>query len=654
MRVYSIFILFFIASFLPSSSSSSSSKHHFLGISPQDENYYKSSSDTISCKDGSKKFSKSQFNDDFCDCLDGTDEPGTSACPTAKFYCKNAGHIPQFLFSSRVNDGICDCCDGSDEYDGQVKCPNTCWEAGKVARDRLIKKIATYKEGAALRKLEVEKAKVAIAKEEAELTLLKNEEKVLKVRVRELKEHKELIEKEEEKVRLQKEMEEKGKREAEEDLKEKRKADKEGEVEHEKVEEEASTENQPTESTHDDIIGNVEDSSSKEVSLHASENTHESASPTTEDVSSVATEIADDAGSKMSPDVDKKENEVSSDVSEGMSREELGRIVASRWTGESTKNQGGNKDHADDSHEETPKNTHDEQYDHHATDTGVDTGKDDNEKYDYEIDDEQDESYEEESHDDMSSYNYDDEPDLSDTTSSYNSSWLEKIQQKARNILKAFNLFQTPVNLTEAATVRKEYVDSSTKLSKIQSRISKLKEKLKHDFGPEKEFYVFHGHCFETNQNKLRTSHCNSFVLLSLALKYRLRNISICFAFNNLDFWLQVCLQSVSVQTSFSRGGLHINQFGVGVLQNWDKFEESYRMMVFSNGENCWNGPDRSMKVKLRCGLKNEITDVDEPSRCEYVAVLSTPAVCLEDKLKELQHKLDLMNKEQPREHDEL
>lgn len=77
-------------------------------------------------------------------------------------------------------------------------------------------------------------------------------------------------------------------------------------------------------------------------------------------------------------------------------------------------------------------------------------------------------------------------------------------------------------------------------------------------------------------------------------------------------------------------------------------------MMVFSNGENCWNGPDRSMKVKLRCGLKNEITDVDEPSRCDYVAVLSTPAVCLEDKLKELQHKLDLMNKEQPREHDEL
>lgn len=35
----------------------------------------------------------------------------------------------------------------------------------------------------------------------------------------------------------------------------------------------------------------------------------------------------------------------------------------------------------------------------------------------------------------------------------------------------------------EAATVRKEYDDLSLKLSKIQSRISSLNEKLKHDFG---------------------------------------------------------------------------------------------------------------------------------------------------------------------------
>lgn len=40
-----------------------------------DEKYYKSS-DVIRCKDGSGKFNKAQLNDDFCDCPDGTDEPG--------------------------------------------------------------------------------------------------------------------------------------------------------------------------------------------------------------------------------------------------------------------------------------------------------------------------------------------------------------------------------------------------------------------------------------------------------------------------------------------------------------------------------------------------------------------------------------------------
>lgn len=43
-----------------------------------DEKYYKTSSDLVSCKDGSKKFTKAQLNDDFCDCPDGTDEPGSS------------------------------------------------------------------------------------------------------------------------------------------------------------------------------------------------------------------------------------------------------------------------------------------------------------------------------------------------------------------------------------------------------------------------------------------------------------------------------------------------------------------------------------------------------------------------------------------------
>lgn len=47
------------------------------------------------------------------DCLSCVDRlaffviAGTSACPAGKFYCRNLGSIPQFIFSSRVNDHIC-------------------------------------------------------------------------------------------------------------------------------------------------------------------------------------------------------------------------------------------------------------------------------------------------------------------------------------------------------------------------------------------------------------------------------------------------------------------------------------------------------------------------------------------------------------------
>ncbi|KAK4845432.1 hypothetical protein QYF36_004973 [Acer negundo] len=105
-------------------------KSPLLGIHPLDENYF--SAEVIKCKDGSKSFTRDRLNDNFCDCIDGTDEPGTSACPAAKFYCRNIGSTPQFIFSSHVNDRICDCCDGSDEYDNSIRCPNTCVMGGNL------------------------------------------------------------------------------------------------------------------------------------------------------------------------------------------------------------------------------------------------------------------------------------------------------------------------------------------------------------------------------------------------------------------------------------------------------------------------------------------------------------------------------------------
>lgn len=102
------------------------------------------------------------MNDDYCDCPDGSDEPGTSACSYISplspespivagrasenyslalpgFYCKNKNHRPAYIPFTQVNDGICDydlCCDGSDEWKGVggVVCADRCSEIGKQWR----------------------------------------------------------------------------------------------------------------------------------------------------------------------------------------------------------------------------------------------------------------------------------------------------------------------------------------------------------------------------------------------------------------------------------------------------------------------------------------------------------------------------------------
>ena len=103
-----------------------------VGVDPEDEAYRSlGPGDTFVCLDGSVvAVPFERLNDGFCDCRDGSDEPGTGVCQGdgGRFFCPNTGFKPERLFASRVNDGFCDCCDGSDEYDSETRCSNTCAE----------------------------------------------------------------------------------------------------------------------------------------------------------------------------------------------------------------------------------------------------------------------------------------------------------------------------------------------------------------------------------------------------------------------------------------------------------------------------------------------------------------------------------------------
>ena len=169
--------------------------------------------DSFTCiSNPSIKLDFSRVNDDYCDCPDGSDEPGTAACTYLSalsppqpvvgapnttlalpgFYCKNKGHIPSYISHTYVNDGVCDydvCCDGSDEWAGVggVKCEDKCKEIGKEwrrldeirqksARSALKKKTELVNEAQALRagvELRISSLQIEIKEQEKRVEDLK-------------------------------------------------------------------------------------------------------------------------------------------------------------------------------------------------------------------------------------------------------------------------------------------------------------------------------------------------------------------------------------------------------------------------------------------------------------------------------------------------
>lgn len=147
------------------------------------------------CLDGSRLIPFTWVNDDYCDCGDSSDEPGTAACANGWFYCDNAGHKPTYIPSSRVNDGVCDCCDTSDEYASRTSCVNNCSELGREARLEQQKTEQLARDGNKIRlelvtrgktiKTEHQSRLVKLRADYEETELMKKEKEILKTQAEE-------------------------------------------------------------------------------------------------------------------------------------------------------------------------------------------------------------------------------------------------------------------------------------------------------------------------------------------------------------------------------------------------------------------------------------------------------------------------------------
>ncbi|GFS66198.1 glucosidase 2 subunit beta [Nephila pilipes] len=436
------------------------------------------------CLDGSGQFPFHFVNDDFCDCEDGSDEPGTAACRNGVFNCLNHGHESVNLPSSRVNDGICDCCDSSDEYRSSADCLNNCKELGEKALEAAKAVREKFLKGEEIRN---EYIKLGKEKKDEYRTLLKElnkqEKEALKVK-NEKQDEKENAETRENLI-LAKE------REFKKAQQKRMAAEKRRLIEHQ-LQEEAEGHKAFSEL---DI--------NKDGKLTPNE-------------IKVFNRFDYDGDGKVS------DNEVQFYMhkKDKMSLEEFlsngWKIMKPAFT-----------------IEETEEKTLDPPLD----------------KEDQKLPSEN-----------------------------------EELQIPADNNEKI-------EILKDAALARKDFADADKLYRDIQAEIWHLKRKLDADFGEEDEFLVLETQCFEFSEKRYMYRLCP------------------------FDKVIQVV--KVSNEETL-----------IGLWESWSSDDEHYKRMKYTRGASCWNGPNRSVEVKLQCGTENKITSVEESSPCTYLLEFTTPALC--------------------------
>ena len=116
------------------------------------------------------------------------------------------------------------------------------------------------------------------------------------------------------------------------------------------------------------------------------------------------------------------------------------------------------------------------------------------------------------------------------------------------------------------------------------SELEKTTKEAELDFGPGGAFYPLKGKCFDLKVNQ---------------------------------YSYEACPFAGSQQDSTS----------LGRWEGWGS-PPNYKVLSFVNGQTCWHGPARVLKLALECGVTDALLSVEETEKCVYEGRFATPAAC--------------------------
>ncbi|XP_008831813.1 glucosidase 2 subunit beta isoform X1 [Nannospalax galili] len=500
------------------------------GVSLSNLHFYDASK-AFTCLDGSATIPFDQVNDDYCDCKDGSDEPGTAACPNGSFHCSNMGYKPLYIPSSRVNDGICDCCDGTDEYNSGTVCENTCKEKGRKERESLQQLAEVTREGFRLKKLLIEEWKTAREEKQSKLLELQTRKKSLEDQVEILRTLKEEAEKPEKEAKEQH-------RKLWEEQQVLAKARREQEL--------ATNAFQELDDNLDGVV------SVAELQTHLELDT---------DGDGALSE--GEAQALLSGDTQMDSASFYDRVWAAIRDKYRFEVQPTDIPAPSVTNM------------IEPK---EEQLPVPSPPTEEEEAEEDEEEPEEEEEEEEEEEVQGEQPKETS-------PPLQPPQPASPPQEEEKMPPYDE---------QTQALITAAQEARNKFGEAERSLKEMEESIRNLEQEISFDFGPHGEFAYLYSQCYELTTNEYVYRLC-PFKLVSQKPKH---------------------------------GGSPTN---LGTWSSWaGPDHDKFSAMKYEQGTGCWQGPNRSTTVRLLCGKETVVTSTTEPSRCEYLMELMTPAACPE------------------------